>query len=114
MLELASGRELWIALFNALVLGLWAVLPLLLLYYAKQLLAARRVRPEFSLRKSEAFELDRATEVYNKVRCRLAEMRNQGDRQDGFGPLSLADEQVFVSNTSTRSKISKRTRSICG
>ncbi len=86
MLELASGRELWIALFNALVLGLWAVLPLLLLYYVKQLLAARRVRPEFSLRKSEAFELDRATEVYNKVRCRLSEMRNQSDRQDGFWP----------------------------
>ena len=95
MLELASGKELSIALFNALWLGLWAVLPALLLCYAKQLLAARRGRPEFCLRKSEAFELDRATQVYGKVCCRLTEIRNHGDGLDKFWPALFGGRASF-------------------
>lgn len=86
MVDLASGKELSIALFNALWLGLWAVLPALLLCYVKQSLAAWRVRPEFCLGKSEAFELDRATQVYGKVCYRLTELRNHGAGLDKFWP----------------------------
>ena len=64
-------------LVNAGLLALWAVLPGLLLGYVRQSLAARRIRPEFSLRKSEASELDRAVLLYEKVYRRLKEINDQ-------------------------------------
>ena len=66
-----SSQEFSLALVNAFLLALWPVLPGLLLGYARQSLAVRRIRPEFSLRKSEALELSRAARLYDTVSCRL-------------------------------------------
>src|ERR1700685_1367687 len=69
---LPEGGELAAALVNAIVLALWAALPVLILGYIRQAQAARRIRPEFSLRKSEISELDRAVALYDQV-CRRLE-----------------------------------------
>jgi hypothetical protein len=73
---LPEGGELAAALVNAIVLALWAALPLLILGYIRQAQAARRIRPQFSLRKSEIFELDRAVALYDQV-CRHLEAIEQ-------------------------------------
>src|SRR5580692_2466168 len=67
-----SGGELSAALVNAVLLALWAALPGLILGYVRQVLAARKIRPEFALRKSEISELDRAVALYDQV-CRRIE-----------------------------------------
>jgi hypothetical protein len=67
-----SGGELSAAVVNAVLLALWAALPGLILGYIRQVLAARRIRPEFALRKSEISELDRAVALYDQV-CRRLE-----------------------------------------
>jgi hypothetical protein len=69
---LPEGGELAAALVNAIVLALWAALPVLILGYIRQAQAARRIRPEFSLRKSEIAELDRAAALCDRV-CRRLE-----------------------------------------
>jgi hypothetical protein len=84
MIEAVVGEELSIGLTNAVLLALWAVLPVLLLGYTQQSLAARRVRPEFSLRKSEVAELDRAVLLYEKACARLKEINDQGDGPNAF------------------------------
>jgi hypothetical protein len=66
-----SGGELWALLVNAVLLALWVALPGLVLGYIRQALAARKIRPEFALRKSESAELDRAVALYDQVRGRL-------------------------------------------
>jgi hypothetical protein len=68
-----SGGELSAALVNAVLLALWAALPGLILGYIRQVLAARKIRPEFALRKSEIAELDRAVALYDRV-CRRLEI----------------------------------------
>jgi hypothetical protein len=68
-----SGGELSAALVNAVLLALWAALPGLILGYIRQVLAARKIRPEFALRKSEIAELDRAVALYDQV-CRRLEI----------------------------------------
>jgi hypothetical protein len=68
-----SGGELSAALVNAVLLALWAALPGLILGYIRQVLAARNIRPEFALRKSENAELDRAVTLYDQV-CRRLEI----------------------------------------
>jgi hypothetical protein len=73
---LPEGGELAAALVNAIVLALWAALPVLILGYVRQAQAARRIRPEFSLRKSEISELDRAVALYDQV-CRRLETIDQ-------------------------------------
>ena len=73
---LPEGGELAAALVNAVVLALWAALPLLILGYIRQAQTARRIRPEFSLRKSEISELDRAVALYEQV-CRRLEAIEQ-------------------------------------
>jgi hypothetical protein len=73
------SEDLSIALVNAAVLALWAMLPALSFAYVRQSLAARRMRPEFSLRKSEAVELDRAVLLYEKVCNRLRQIDARGD-----------------------------------
>ncbi len=83
MLETGLG-ELSVALINACVLALSAVLPVLLLGYIQQFLAVRRIRPEFSLRKSETTELDRAISLYEKACDRLKEISEQGERPNAF------------------------------
>jgi hypothetical protein len=80
MVELGSSQEVSLALVNAILPALWPVLPGLLLGYARKALAVRHTRPEFSLRKSEALELDRAVRLYEDVRSRLKTLENKGDR----------------------------------
>jgi DnaJ domain len=66
-----SGGELSALLVNAVLLALWVALPGLILGYIRQVLAARKIRPEFALRKSESTELDRAVALYDQVCGRL-------------------------------------------
>src|ERR1700688_2934284 len=72
-----SGGELSAALVNAVLLALWAALPGLILGYIRQVLAARKTRPEFALRKSEIAELDRAVALYDQVCRRLETIERQ-------------------------------------
>jgi hypothetical protein len=73
---LPEGGELAAALVNAIVLALWAALPVLILGYIRQAQAARKIRSEFALRKSEIAELDRAVRLYDEV-CRRLEIIEQ-------------------------------------
>lgn len=72
-----------VALVNALLLALWAVLPGLLLWYARQSLTLHRLRPEFWLRKSEQLELQRAARLYQMVSQRIAALDDRGE-VEGF------------------------------
>ncbi|MGB6537507.1 MAG: J domain-containing protein [Xanthobacteraceae bacterium] len=56
----------------------WTILPVLLLGCVRQWFVARRMRPEFWLRRSEAAELERAVAVYRKVCARLNEIEDCG------------------------------------
>ena len=71
-----SGGELSAALVNAVLLALWVALPGLILGYIRQARTARRIRPQFALRKSEVAELDRAVRLYDQV-CRRLEASEQ-------------------------------------
>jgi hypothetical protein len=72
-----GGGELAAALVNAVLLALWAALPGLILGYIRQVRTARRMRPDFALRKSEVAELDRAVQLYDQVCCRLEAIEQQ-------------------------------------
>lgn len=74
--------ELSLALVNVVSLTLWTVLPALLLAYWLQVLKLSRTRSDFSLRRSEAAELNRALALYESVRGRLKEIGEQ--KPDGF------------------------------
>jgi DnaJ domain len=96
MVELGSGQEFSLALVNAALLALWPVLPGLLFGYVRQALAVRHTRPEFSLRKSEALELDRAVRLYERVRRQIEALENgnepaRGSRGFWFGLLRRHD-----------------------
>jgi hypothetical protein len=71
MLEQIADAAFSSAVINVALLTSWDVLPALLLAYTFQSLAARRVRAEFWLRKSEAVELDRALLLYKNVTGQL-------------------------------------------
>jgi uncharacterized membrane protein YecN with MAPEG domain len=75
MLEL-SGGDLSAAAVNAFLLALWVVLPALLLSYLRQSVLTRRLRPDFTLRKSETGELNRALSLYGDVRARLEKIHD--------------------------------------
>jgi hypothetical protein len=79
MLGLGVSEELQVVLLNASLLALWAVLPVFVVGYARQLLAAQRLRPEFSLRHYEAVELSRALTEYEKVWRSRKELIDQGE-----------------------------------
>jgi len=81
---LPEGGELAAALVNAIVLALWAALPALVLGYIRQAQAARRIRPEFSLRKSEISELDRAIALYDQICRRLETIEQQAEAPQHF------------------------------
>ena len=81
---LPEGGELAAALVNAIVLALWAALPALVLGYIRQAQAARRIRPEFSLRKSEIAELDRAVALYDQICRRLETIEQQARAPQHF------------------------------
>jgi uncharacterized membrane protein YecN with MAPEG domain len=75
MLELGGGA-LSAAAVNAFLLALWVVLPALLLSYLRQSVLTRRLRPDFTLRKSETGELNRALSLYGDVRARLEKIHD--------------------------------------
>lgn len=75
MLELGGG-DLSAAVVNAFLLALWVVLPALILSYLRQSVLTRRLRPDFTLRKSETGELNRALSLYGDVRARLEEIHD--------------------------------------
>jgi hypothetical protein len=77
MLEPIAGDELQVAFMNGVVLALWATLPGWFLFYALESWAARSIRAEFSLRKSEAAELNRAVSLYDKACSRLQEIHRE-------------------------------------
>src|SRR6202044_625061 len=81
---LPEGGELAAALVNAIVLALWAALPALVLGYIRQAQAARRIRPEFSLRKSEIAELDRAVALYDQICRRLETIEQKAEAPTRF------------------------------
>ncbi len=74
--------ELSLALVNIVTLALWTMLPALLLAYWLQSLTLRRTRPDFSLRKSEMAELNRALALHESVCGRLKEIGEP--KLDGF------------------------------
>ncbi len=84
MLALGVGEDFSVAVVNAGILALWAVLPGLLFGFTRQLLVARRIRPEFSLRKSEVLELDRAVLLYQRACYRLQELSDQSTSAGGL------------------------------
>jgi hypothetical protein len=90
MLDRIAASDWPVALLNVVLLMLWSVLPILLLAYARQSLFMRRTRPEVTLRKSEAAELDRALAIYQGVNGRLAEIEAQSRTAKGFLNLVLA------------------------
>ncbi len=79
-----SGGELSALLVNAVLLALWAALPGLILGYIRQVLAARKIRPQFALRKSEICELDRAVTLYEQVCRRLETIEQQTETPQRF------------------------------
>jgi hypothetical protein len=90
MLESGGGGDLSAAFVNAILLALWAVLPALVIGYARAFLLARRHRPEFMLQKSERSELDRAVAVYGTIRRRLEQIRESNELINGFWRTALS------------------------
>jgi hypothetical protein len=78
MFDPGVGVQFSGALVNTLVVALWPVLPGLILLYLRQSLVTRRIRPDFSLRKFEMIELDRALLLHRNVRCRLDTIKERG------------------------------------
>jgi len=87
------GNDIPMALLNAAVLALWPVLPMLIVYYFRQLLIARRTPPVFALRKSETDELDRAHRLFGRVCERIKRNSERAQSKTGlrrfFGALFL-------------------------
>ena len=90
MLEPGGGGDLSAAFVNAILLALWAVVPALVIGYARAFLLARRHRPEFMLQKSERSELDRAVAVYGTIRRRLEQIRESNELINGFWRTALS------------------------
>jgi hypothetical protein len=89
MLESGGGGVFSAAIVNAILLALWAVLPVLAAAYARQYLLAPCRRPEFMLQKSERSELKRAVALYGQVRHRLEQMREGNELINGFWRAAL-------------------------
>lgn len=85
MFALGIDNELSVALVNAVLLALWAVLPGLLLVYIRQSRVIGRMRADFSLRKAETLELSRAVSLYAKVCRRLQEIKSKNDVPNSLG-----------------------------
>jgi hypothetical protein len=96
-----SGGELSAALVNAVLLALWVALPALILGYIRQVLAARKIRPQFALRKSEISELDRAVALYDQVCRRLETIEQQPETLTSFW-CGLFDRSGDVPNAEER------------
>jgi len=72
MLGAAFSEANSVAVVNAALIGLTLVLPALLVGYVRQ--ATSRVSADFSLRRLEAFELDRAEAQYRRISQRMSEI----------------------------------------
>jgi hypothetical protein len=81
MLEGIADAGFSSAMLNVVSL---ASLPSLLIVYIFQRLLARRLRPEFALRRSEAAELDRALRLYGQVCSRLRAIEARARRPNKF------------------------------
>ena len=90
MLDRIAGSDWPVALLNVVLLMLWSALPILLLAYARQSLVMRRIRPEFSLRESEAAELDRMLAIHQDVTGRLAKIEAKSRAMKSILNLVLA------------------------
>jgi hypothetical protein len=90
MLELGGG-DLSAAVVNAFLLALWVVLPALLLSYLRQSVLTRRIRADFTLRKSETGELSRALLLYGDVRVRIEEIHDSPElsKSPWWSPVRL-------------------------
>jgi hypothetical protein len=84
MFWLWGSENISVMLLNAALLALWPVLPVLIVCYARQFLIARRTRPIFALRKSEADELHRARRLFGQVRDRINRIDQQAEPRTGF------------------------------
>jgi DnaJ domain len=80
------NAEVLVALCNAAVFALWAILPALCIGYARQAIAARRMRPDVSLRRLESVELDRTILLYRKTSDRIKEIEALGNAVTGSFP----------------------------
>jgi hypothetical protein len=89
MLEPGGGGDFSAALVNTILLALWAVLPALVVGYARAFFRARQHRPEFMLQKSERSELNRAVAVYGTVSRRLEQIRESNELINGFWRTAL-------------------------
>ena len=89
MVESGGGGDFSAAIVNAILLALWAVLPILAVAYARQSALAPRRRPEFMLQKSERSELKRAVELYGQVRHRLEQLREGNELINSFWRAAL-------------------------
>ena len=89
MIELGGEADFSAAIVNAILLALWAVLPVLVVVYARQSLVGSHRRPEFMLQKSEQSELKRAVTLYGQVRQRLAQIREGAELINGFWRAAL-------------------------
>src|SRR6266850_1677955 len=72
--ELFSG-----SLVNAVLFASLTILPALCVGCMQQIVAARRIPADFSLRRLESIELDRATLLYERVCKNLQEIDRQGE-----------------------------------
>jgi hypothetical protein len=79
MWGLEAGEES--SAVNVALLMAWAVLPGLVLAYVRSVRAVRRSRSEFTLCKSEAAELSRATRLFDQIRRRLAQLERPCPRR---------------------------------
>jgi hypothetical protein len=77
-------NELPIELVNAVLLALFAVLPVLIVGFTWQSLLALRIRPVFSLLRFESDEMDRATILHQDVCRRLKQQRDMCERAAGL------------------------------
>jgi hypothetical protein len=106
-----SGEELSAALVNAVLLALWVALPALILGYVRQVLAARKIRPQFALRKSEVSELDRAVALYDQVCHRLETIEQQLETPTRFW---LFDRSGDVANAEERDDLQAHAQHLRG
>jgi hypothetical protein len=89
MLESGGGSDFSAAIVNAILLALWAVLPVLAAAYARQYWVVPSRRPEFMLQKSERNELKRAVALYGQVLGRLEQLRESDELINGFWRTAL-------------------------
>ncbi len=93
MLELGADSFSTV-LTNAASLASWPVPPLLLLCYVCQSIRAQRIRSEFSLRRFESIELERATQLHNKLSQRITELKDHGKRPFSWRSILLREADI--------------------